>query len=252
MNQRISATGAEPEKPERRSFSSYITPIRLIIWYTLIFLLALGLSLVLSLLIIKRAASIGEVVVRMVPVADDYSLLGRVPVQTLAEYQVSLEKTVNTLNRKRSSLLPKYPYLIVNTTTNTFQLMKNGVVIREGMCSTGSYTILTRGENQKWVFETPRGMMKVRSKQTNPVWVKPDWAFIEEGLPVPSPRHPSRYEYGTLGDYKLELKDGYLIHGTLYKRFLGMAVTHGCVRLGDDDLKAVYTTLKTGSPVFIY
>jgi len=94
--------------------------------------------------------------------------------------------------------------------------------------------------------------MKVRSKQVNPVWVKPDWAFIEEGLPVPSPRHPSRYEYGTLGDYKLELKDGYLIHGTLYKRFLGMAVTHGCIRLGDEDLKEVYMTLKQGSCVFIY
>ena len=40
-----------------------------------------------------------------------------------------------------------------------------------------------------------------------------------------------------LGDYALALGDGYLIHGTIYKRFLGMPVTHGCVRLNDEDLE---------------
>ena len=35
-------------------------------------------------------------------------------------------------------------------------------------------------------------------------------------------------------------------------RFLGMPVTHGCIRLGDDDLEAVFKTLQVGSQVFIY
>jgi L,D-transpeptidase YbiS len=43
-----------------------------------------------------------------------------------------------------------------------------------------------------------------------------------------------------------------MIHGTIYKRFLGMNVTHGCVRLGDDDLEAVYKNLQIGSKVYIY
>jgi lipoprotein-anchoring transpeptidase ErfK/SrfK len=55
-----------------------------------------------------------------------------------------------------------------------------------------------------------------------------------------------------LGEYALELGDGYLIHGTLYKRMLGMPVTHGCVRLGDEDLRVVYRNLQIGSKVFIY
>lgn len=225
---------------------------RNVIRYCILILIAISLSLFFSLILIRRAGSIGEVVVRLVPLSEDASLLSRIPVNKLSSYQASVDKEVQVMQKKLINLVPKQPYLVVNTTHNTFRLMQSDNVIREGICSTGSYTILTRGDNQKWVFETPRGMMKVRSKQANPVWVRPDWAFIEEGLPVPSPRHPSRYEYGTLGDYKLELKDGYLIHGTLYKRFLGMAVTHGCVRLGDNDLKVVYMNLKPGSKVFIY
>jgi len=55
-----------------------------------------------------------------------------------------------------------------------------------------------------------------------------------------------------LGDYALSLGDGYLIHGTLYQRLLGMPVTHGCIRLNDDDLKEVFNALSVGSKVYIY
>jgi lipoprotein-anchoring transpeptidase ErfK/SrfK len=43
-----------------------------------------------------------------------------------------------------------------------------------------------------------------------------------------------------------------MIHGTLYKRFLGMPVTHGCIRIGDDDLEAIFNALPVGSKVYIY
>jgi Uncharacterized protein conserved in bacteria len=76
--------------------------------------------------------------------------------------------------------------------------------------------------------------------------------LLKKGFPIPPKGHPSRYESGTLGDYALSIGDGYLIHGTLYQRFLGQAVTHGCVRMGDEDLEAVYKTLQSGSKVYIY
>ena len=69
---------------------------------------------------------------------------------------------------------------------------------------------------------------------------------------MPLKGSPDRYEYGTLGDYALSLGKGYLIHGTLYQRFLGLPVTHGCIRLGDEDLAEVYKNLNVGSKVFIY
>ncbi|MFH1297576.1 MAG: L,D-transpeptidase [Bacteroidota bacterium] len=240
------------EKSMNETNRNEITARVQVIRYGVSILIALFLSVILSLLLIWNATPLREVALLLVQVSDRESLADPVPVDQLASRQASLEQEVDRQLKQIESFIPRQPYLIINTTHNIFRLMSYDQVIREGRCSTGSYIILTTGTNQKWIFETPSGMMKVMSRQMYPVWVKPDWAFIEEGLPVPSPRHVSRYEYGTLGDYKLELGDGYLIHGTLYKRFLGLAVTHGCIRMGDEDLKVVYRNLRKGSKVFIY
>ncbi len=163
----------------------------------------------------------------------------------------SLEAEIKKLQTKLDKLTPSDPYIIINTSDNHFYLYKGKELIREGMCSTGKNEklISEKGEDK---FYTPQGIRKVLRKQPKPVWAKPDWAFIEEGLPIPPPGHSSRFESGTLGAYKLELGNGYMIHGTIYKRFIGQSVTHGCIRMLDDDLEAVYKTLVVGSKVYIY
>lgn len=163
-----------------------------------------------------------------------------------------LNKKLDQLNKKAERLNPGNAFLVINTTNNTFELYKNNEIIRQGRCSTGSFISLEVDSTKSYLFETPKGVMTVRNKVTDPVWTKPDWAFIEEGLPVPPPGHSSRREANVLGDYALHLGDGYMIHGTLYQRLIGSPVTHGCVRLLDDDLEAVYKTLPVGSKVFIY
>ncbi len=163
-----------------------------------------------------------------------------------------LNKKLDQLNKKAERLAPGNAFLIINTTNNTFELYKNNEVVRQGRCSTGSFISLEVDSTKSYLFETPKGVMTVRNKVTDPVWTKPDWAFIEEGLPVPPSGHSSRREANVLGDYALHLGDGYMIHGTLYQRLIGSPVTHGCVRLLDDDLEAVYKTLPIGSKVFIY
>lgn len=183
-------------------------------------------------------------------VACDSSLLENKQVK---KAMAALGNKVKFLNRKWDAYLPKSAYIVVNTTVNQFRLYDDRAkLVREGFCSSGSYTKLVLNDKKSWVFKTPKGRMTVLSKTKNPVWAKPDWAFIEEGLPVPKPGDPSRFERGVLGDYALRMADGYLIHGTLYKRFLGMPVTHGCIRMGDEDLEVVYKTLNTGSYVYIY
>ncbi len=162
------------------------------------------------------------------------------------------EKELETLTRKYAALTPKQSYLVINTTDNHFFLYRDKVLIREGFVSSGSYVRLLSHDEREWLFKTPKGKRTVKGKITSPVWRKPDWAFVEEGLPVPPANHPSRYEAGVLGDYALSLGDGYLIHGTLYKRFLGMPVTHGCIRLNDEDLEFIFKSLNTGSHVYIY
>ena len=163
-----------------------------------------------------------------------------------------LDNLIKKSTQKYNTLTPSQPYFIVNTTYNRFKLYKNKKQIREGFCSTGSYTLLKSHDKRQWIFKTPKGLYKIIGKVTNPVWRRPDWSFVEEGLPIPSQNDPIRWEAGVLGDYALSIGDGYLMHGTIYKRFLGMPVTHGCIRMNDEDLEAVYKTLDFGSKVYIF
>lgn len=171
----------------------------------------------------------------------------------------SYKKQISQMNRDIQRLSRKYngyttgqSYLVINTTNNLFYLFRNKKQVREGHCSTGSFKMLKTEEGRSWIFKTPKGKFWIQGKITNPPWRRPDWAYVEEGLPIPSQDDPSRYEYNVLGDYAMALGDGYLIHGTIYKRALGMPVTHGCVRLDDDDLKAIFNTLSIGSKVYIF
>ncbi|MBN1895093.1 L,D-transpeptidase [bacterium] len=165
----------------------------------------------------------------------------------------ALEKNIREARFRLSRMTPVNPFMIINTSENAFSIRKGRRLLYQGICSTGSYILLkTHDGEEMWIFKTPRGAFRIRNILTNPVWRMPDWAFVEEGLPVPPPDSPDRFEYGVLGDYAFDIGDGYLIHGTLYQRYLGLPVTHGCIRLGDKDLKNVYENLCVGSRVFIY
>ncbi len=161
------------------------------------------------------------------------------------------QRELQQLQRRYTALTPARNYLVVNTTENRFRVYRGRELLREGDCSTGSYMRLET-DDRYWVFKTPKGRFSIKGKIGSPVWRKPDWAFIEAGLPVPPPGHSSRFEAGVLGDYALSLGGGYLIHGTIFQRYLGLPVTHGCIRLNDEDLEFVYHALDVGSRVFIY
>jgi len=172
--------------------------------------------------------------------------------EAMAPDKAILEKSIAKLQKQLNDFVPESFYMIINSTDNEFALVKAGQLIRQGQCSTGSYVVLEDHKQRKYLFKTPKGRRKVLSKVKDPVWTKPNWAFIEEGLPVPPANHPSRFEEGVLGDYALKLGDGYMIHGTIWQRYLGLPVTHGCVRLNDADLEVVYKSLDKGAFVYIY
>jgi len=164
-----------------------------------------------------------------------------------------LQARYRSLSKQLSQLMPPQPYILVDTARNHLYIKRQHDVVLDAIASTGSGVILDKpgtGHDQ-WVFDTPRGEFQVQSKLINPVWVKPDWAFIEEGLSVPKNR-AERVEQGVLGEYALGFGKGYFIHGTLYTRLLGKNVTHGCIRLNDDDLKTVYQLARVGTPILIF
>ena len=55
-----------------------------------------------------------------------------------------------------------------------------------------------------------------------------------------------------LGTHRLNLGDGYALHGTQAVADLGRAVSHGCVRLHNNDIARLYEMAKVGDEVIIY
>jgi len=139
----------------------------------------------------------------------------------------------------------------IDVAKNRAYLFKDGQLVRKSKAATGSEKTLIQGDDE-WVFHTPRGHMKVLHKIDDPVWRKPDWAFIEAGEPVPPPDSPKRMVRGKLGKHALDLGEGILIHGTDDPGSIGQRVSHGCIRLPDSMLETVYRTVKVGTDVFIF
>ena len=157
-----------------------------------------------------------------------------------------------------------------------------------------------------WRFKTPKGVRTVIAKDADPVWVPPDWFYIEVaqeyGLAVrtlpatgvvrlgdgtaltvrdnlagvigadsvfrelPTDEHlvfdgalfipplgsRNRRVKGELGRYRLDLGDGFYLHGTPHRSSVGRAATHGCLRLHDDDIEWLYEHVPLGTRVYIY
>jgi lipoprotein-anchoring transpeptidase ErfK/SrfK len=60
-----------------------------------------------------------------------------------------------------------------------------------------------------------------------------------------------RYK-GVLGTHRLIVGNGYAIHGTNVPTSIGQSVSHGCVRLLNEDIAHLYEIVPVGTPVYIY
>ena len=70
---------------------------------------------------------------------------------------------------------------------------------------------------------------------------------------IPPFSSPQRRVPDALGPFKLDMGDGYLIHGThVYnEESIGQAVSHGCVRMNNEDLVRLYEMVPVGTVVEI-
>ncbi len=107
----------------------------------------------------------------------------------------------------------------------------------------------------KMDWSTPLGRTKVVDKRKNPTWTPPESVrkeHAERGDPLPpvvkaGPDNP-------LGLYamRLDLRPGaYLIHGTNNPIAVGMAITHGCIRMYPEDIEALFPLVPVGTPVWL-
>ena len=95
------------------------------------------------------------------------------------------------------------------------------------------------------------GVIERGSKEFQPL-VLDEHIVFDNTLFIPpvGPKH--RSIQGELGHFRLALGDGYQLHGTPYTNSIGAAVTHGCVRLRDDDIEWLYENVPVGTKVYLY
>jgi L,D-transpeptidase ErfK/SrfK len=127
------------------------------------------------------------------------------------------------------------------------------------------YPKATKGEKQvvitypvsigKMDWKTPIGETHVIQKEKHPNWYPPEGVrkeHLANGDPLPAvvkagPDNP-------LGDYAMRLAAGngtYLIHGTNNPMAVGMAITHGCVRMYPEDVAALFPLIPVGTKVWL-
>ncbi len=107
----------------------------------------------------------------------------------------------------------------------------------------------------KMDWHTPLGRTTIVNKRERPSWTPPASVRKEHlaaGDPLPAVVPPG--PDNPLGEYAMRLgipKGAYLIHGTNNPIAVGMAVTHGCIRMYPDDIKALFPLVPVGTPVYL-
>jgi L,D-transpeptidase ErfK/SrfK len=99
-------------------------------------------------------------------------------------------------------------------------------------------------------YRTPVGRFAVAEKIVDPDWVQFDWrnpSRIIRRVP-PGPKNP-------LGTRWIGFTSahgwGIGFHGTPRPELIGQAVSHGCVRMHDDDVVRLYDRVRIGTPVVV-
>jgi len=107
----------------------------------------------------------------------------------------------------------------------------------------------------KMDWKTPLGKTRITQKEKNPNWYPPASVRKEHaarGEPLPSVVPPG--PDNPLGAYKMRLAIGggsYLIHGTNNPAAVGMAITHGCIRMFPEDVEQLFAKVAVGTPVYL-
>jgi L,D-transpeptidase ErfK/SrfK len=105
----------------------------------------------------------------------------------------------------------------------------------------------------KMDWRTPLGTTEVIAKIVHPAWYPPESIRKEHeknGDPIPRVVGPG--PDNPLGDFALRLAAGrgeYMIHGTNNPVAVGMAVTHGCIRMYPEDVAALFALIPVGTKV---
>ena len=195
-----------------------------------------------------------------------------------------MSDTLEVLEERTAALVPEdRPYLVVSIEERRVWYLDGQDTLFTAPVAVGSGATLVIGGKTKR-FQTPRGKMSITHKELDPIWVPPNWHYVEyardrglgivdmsnaspnalAGFPagrvpvsggkviIPPWGSPQRQHKGVLGVAKLEMYDGYYFHGTDNEASIGSAASHGCIRMRKNDILWMYRNVPVGTPVYIY
>jgi hypothetical protein len=77
--------------------------------------------------------------------------------------------------------------------------------------------------------------------------------IVSDGRLIIPPLGTNQRRYkGVLGTHRLNLGNGYALHGTNNPSSIGRSVSHGCIRLRNEDIAKLYDMVPVGTPIYIY
>ena len=126
--------------------------------------------------------------------------------------------------------------ILVRTGENKLYLYRNGAIVKEWPVATGAPG-----------YGTPLGQWQITQKVANPTWYNPGSAWAR-GMPArigPGPNNP-------LGTHALQLSaPAILIHGTPDRSSMGYNVSHGCIRMLQENELELAELVDVGTPVVV-
>ncbi|MEB3332913.1 MAG: L,D-transpeptidase [Synechococcaceae cyanobacterium] len=166
-----------------------------------------------------------------------------------AEPTPAASATATTTTAPSAAAPPASRELVLDRQRRILRLIENGQELRRFPVAVGM---------EGW--ETPVGSFRVIQKTTNPIWEHP-----ENGKRTPAGgMNPlgSRWigfhrdcsgRKGWDGERMLDVKGCVVagFHGTPYRWTVGHALSHGCVRLYDEDVQALFDLVAVGTPVTV-
>ena len=156
-------------------------------------------------------------------------------------YVFKTPRGVRTVLRKEADPVWQPPEWLYVETAKEYDL-KIGHLGNKSRVKLGDGRILTVQDNQAGILTN--GVFD--SLPTDEHIVFGDTLF------VPPLGSKNRKVEGELGKFRLDMGEGFLLHGTPYKDSIGLAATHGCVRMRDEDIEWLYDHIPVGTKVYIY
>jgi hypothetical protein len=141
-------------------------------------------------------------------------------------------------------------HVVIDLDAMELRMMDGRQVLWSAIVGTGTGLTLS-GAGQEWEFSTPTGVFFVQHKEENPDWLLPDWYFVKEGLPIPAEGSSRRRMPGGLGAAAVYIGHELAIHGTDRPELLGRRVSHGCIRLSNENAQRFFHNVQIGTPIII-